>query len=94
MRFPFMRKPTVKATPKNFYDWYMAMPMANRALYVARAGTTRPYVEIKLIHKKTIPKRKLLDALVEASDGQLTLRDLLDFFYSPKENNNAAPDNS
>ena len=89
MRFPFMRKQPVKAAPKNFKEWYMGMPTANRAIYVARAGTTRPYVEIKLIHKATMPKRKLLDALVEASDGQLTLRDLLDFFYSPKEDNNA-----
>lgn len=59
-----------------------------REQFAARAGTTVPYIERKLLRtdptKRPDVRTKLMQALADASDGALTYDDMLDYFYREK----------
>ena len=76
-----MKKVPVSAQTYGFKNWYLAKDAGERARYAARAGTTRSYLEVKLVAKRHLPREPLMIRMVEASDGELTLNDMLTFFY-------------
>lgn len=75
----------------DFAEYYASLKIADqrasdKALerFAKRAGTTRLYIETHLIAppgRRRMPRKKLMYGFVEASDGQLTLDDVLAYFY-------------
>lgn len=66
----------------NFRDYYLGLTPEQREDYATRAGTTLSYMP-QLINERPykVPKPELMRGLAEASNGALTLEDVLMHFY-------------
>lgn len=65
----------------DFKTYYKSLSKSEREQYALAANTTSEYIRIHLITKNKMPQKKLMQNLVEASKGKLTMQSLLDFFY-------------
>lgn len=65
----------------DFKTYYKSLSKTEREKYALAANTTSEYIRIHLITKNKMPQKKLMQNLVEASKGKLTMQSLLDFFY-------------
>lgn len=61
--------------------FYLSLSQDEREDYAARCGTTPGYIMFHLIRGSRMPGKKLLTALAEQSEGQVTKSDLLSYFY-------------
>jgi hypothetical protein len=64
--------------------YFRSLAPAEQECFAARAGTTVAYIRCHLASNppRKIPRTKLLDGLVSASNGALTRDSLLAYFYS------------
>jgi hypothetical protein len=65
--------------------WYKGLTIAQKKDYTERAGTTRAYVEYRLIPRMRTPRPALMSALAQASFGGVTESDLLNYFYTQRK---------
>lgn len=65
----------------DFRVFFLSLSEDERHAYAKRAGTTYNHIYKKLVQNRHIPRRKLFRALAEASQGQVSLIDLNEFFY-------------
>lgn len=63
-------------------DYYRRLDAEAREQFAARAGTTRPYVEVHLLPRRKIPRPDLMRRLADATQGAVGLGDMLNHFYS------------
>jgi len=61
--------------------YYRNLKKNQKDLFARRAGTSRAYIEKKLIPLDRKPSLPMILSLVEASDGDLTIEHLLEYFY-------------
>ena len=66
-----------------FPEFFRGLDEAQRNEYAERAGTTSDYIRVHLIHARRVPRPELMEALVLASDGQVTRNEILEHFYPP-----------
>lgn len=69
----------------NFRDFFMGMSQPEREAYAARAGTSHKYIFVAFASVKSgkprkVPKPDLLRALVDASDGRISMAEALEYF--------------
>lgn len=69
----------------SFRDFFLDMSEIERTKYAKSAGTTVGYIKTHLITKYKVPRPELMNRLVDASKGELTMSDLTDFFYNNTE---------
>jgi hypothetical protein len=74
-----------KAQEKNFRSFYLDKSKEQRAVYAKEAGTTTNYIETHLVTGYKIPRKKLVAGLVGASKGQITVMNLINFFYEVRK---------
>lgn len=68
----------------DFAAFYDSLKTEQRAAFAKRAGTTPLYIETHLIApvgRRVMPRKKRIFAFVKASEGKLTLDDVLAYFY-------------
>ena len=66
-----------------FAEFLKGLDESARADYARRAGTTPGYIRVHLLSGRKVPRRDLLEALVVASDGQVSRTEMLDHFFPP-----------
>lgn len=66
----------------NYREYFRSLDSANRARHAERAGTSVAYINIHLIPRRKIPRRKTMQALADATDGTCSYSDIVDYFYS------------
>jgi hypothetical protein len=66
----------------DFKTYYNSLTDSERTEFAKLASTTTEYIRIHLITKNKIPRKQLMQDLVNASAGKLTIESLLNFFYS------------
>lgn len=71
----------------NFKDFFLSLSERDQVEYAERAKTTANYIRTHLITRYKIPRKDLMQRLVDASNGSLKINDLTSFFY---EENKAA----
>lgn len=66
-----------------FRNHFMRLSADERERYAQAAGTTALYIKTHLISvpPRKVPRTDLMHGLAEASDGALTLADVLEHFY-------------
>lgn len=69
----------------NLHSYWRKLSVDQQAIYAVRAGLSPKYIENHLIHKRKTPRLPALKALANASDGELTLHGLVDFFVEDAE---------
>jgi len=67
----------------NLRTYFRSLDAAAQEEFARRAGTTANYIRSHLACEppRKIPRQRLLEGLVQASDGALSLTDLVDYFY-------------
>jgi hypothetical protein len=70
-----------------FRDYFFSLTPPEREQYAARAGTSVDYIRMHLISSppRKIPRRKLLDALIEATEGKVSRKEMLRHIYPPEQ---------
>ena len=66
-----------------FPEFFKRLDESQRTEYAERAGTSVEYIRAHLIYARRVPRRDLLEALVMASDGQVSRKEILEHFYPP-----------
>ena len=69
----------------NYKTYFRNLDESAREAHAKKAGTTADYINIHLIPKRKIPRKELMQALADASGGQCSYRDLIDYFYLDEE---------
>lgn len=69
----------------DFKNYYLSKSKEERSDYAGRASTTPDYIECHLLDARKVPRPRLMNALVDASDGEITLADLAVFFNRQKK---------
>ena len=66
-----------------FRDYFRSLSDKEQVKYAKKAGTTANYIRCHLIAQppRKIPRQKLMESLVTASQGRLSISDLLRHFY-------------
>lgn len=71
-----------------FRTFFFSLSADDRQQYAQKAGTTVSYIEKHFLSpnpvKRKMPRPELLDRLVNASEGELTHKELADYFYIEK----------
>jgi len=70
-----------------FRDFFQDLDAEAQKRYAQRAGTTAKYIYTHYMSQppRKIPRRELMHSLVDASDGAVSLDELLEHFYLPPE---------
>lgn len=77
-----MNKPVY--IPRDFREFYLALPKDHRSRFAEIAGTTETYIAVKLVRAAAIPRPEQMNRLWAACDAYrapFTRDDLLRFFY-------------
>jgi len=71
-----------------FRAYFLSMDQAERDTYAKRAGTTAYYIQTHLISipPRKMPRDPLMRGLAAASEGELSMGDVLQHFYGLKTN--------
>lgn len=69
----------------NFRDFFLSKSEKQKTEYAKKAGTTRSYIQTHLITRYKIPRKKLMEGLVDACNGAFTYEELLSFFYTDQK---------
>lgn len=64
----------------DFADFYRALDRENRKQFADRADTSPEYIEIHLLPRRKTPRKNTMQALADASEGVLSLEDLVRYF--------------
>ena len=64
-----------------FKTFYTHKNKAERKQYADDAKTTPGYIENHLLPRRKIPRKPSMERLVLASNGKLTVKDMLNHFY-------------
>lgn len=67
-----------------FEEYYRSLRGKERDRYAQRAGTTRAYIEAHLLappERRKVARKKLVEGLAAASDGNCTVSEILEHFY-------------
>lgn len=75
---------------QDFRTWYRSLNSLERAEYARRAGVSRLYIEVHLLHRRKAPKRETMIRLADASLGRIAYEELLSFFYARPADEKAA----
>jgi hypothetical protein len=70
--------------PRNFREFFLALPKEHRARFAEIAGTTETYIAVKLVRAAAVPRPDQMQRLWEACEAYqapFTRADLLRFFY-------------
>ena len=65
----------------NFKEFFLSLDSVSRARYAKRARTTTGYIAGHLLNRYKVPRKALMINLAKASNGAITLQDLINFFY-------------
>ena len=65
----------------NFKTYYRSLDRKGREDYAQKANTSVQYIDGHLIHRRKIPQKKLMNALADASNGNVTLAEVVGHFY-------------
>jgi hypothetical protein len=68
------------ATP-DFKEWFQSMTQGERQVYADRAGVSKAYIDIFLIHRRRVPRPQMMRKLAEASLDRFSYKDLVGFFF-------------
>jgi hypothetical protein len=74
----------------DFRTWYRALNGLERDEYARRAGVSRLYIEVHLLHRRKAPKRETMVRLADASLGRVAYEELVAFFYARPAGEKAA----
>lgn len=66
----------------SLYDYWKSKSVEERDKFCQKAGVTYGYMESHLIHGRKKPRMETLQAIVNASEGELNHEGLFDFFLS------------
>lgn len=66
-------------TFKEFWD---QLTDEQKEAYAAQAGTTANYIRQHLVPARRVPRREFMARMVEATEGQVSQREMLDHFYA------------
>ena len=66
----------------SFRIYYLSLDTKSKQSFAHRAGTTTNYIESHLLNRYKLPRPKLMINLANASQGQITLAELTNFFYN------------
>lgn len=70
----------------DFKRYFYELSPSGREAFAERAGTTVGYIQCHLITRRKIPRPGKMQRLVAASQNNVTLDDLLTYFYkSPRQ---------
>ena len=69
----------------NYKTYFRNLDESGRLSHANEAGTTPDYINIHLIPKRKIPRKELMQSLADATDGNCTYQDLIDYFYLDDE---------
>ena len=64
----------------NLYKFWRELTPDDRRIFCERASIGYRYMDNHLVHGKKTPSIRVLNAMVSASEGKLTHKDLVDFF--------------
>jgi len=67
--------------PFDFKGFFYSLNAKERAAYCRRAGTTVNYLQRHVITRRKLPRPESMKRLAKASQGRVTVRKLLEFFY-------------
>lgn len=72
-----------------FPDYFSSLDEPAQEDYAERAGTTANYIRTHLlapIQRRKTPRRELFEALILASNGDVSRSELFEHFYPPDAN--------
>jgi len=69
------------AASPDFKTWFQSMTQAERQVYADRAGVSKAYIDVFLIHRRRVPRPDMIRKLADASLDRFTYRDLVAFFF-------------
>lgn len=81
----FMSKPAY--TPRDFREFFLALPREQRGRFAQIAGTTESYISVKLVRAASVPRPEQMQRLWQACqefNAPFDRDHLLNFFY-PKD---------
>lgn len=64
--------------------WRQLSPL-QKVQFADKSELSVKYIETHLIHKRKIPYLPTIEKMAEASEGQLSIHDLVDFFIKKAE---------
>lgn len=65
----------------NYKTYFRSLDQAGREAHAKRANTSAEYINIHLISKRKIPRKELMQSLANASEGNCSYQDLINYFY-------------
>lgn len=65
--------------------FWFSLSKEERIKFSEAVGTSYAYISKRLVYKKRSPSIKMLNAMVQASNGALTHQSLVEFFSSENE---------
>lgn len=68
----------------DLYKWWRGLTQAERKDFCRRAKVGFRYMDNHLVHRNKNPSIKTLDAIVKNSSGQITHKDLIEYFIVEK----------
>lgn len=74
----------------NFKTYYRGLEQPEREAFAKRANTSADYINIHLISRNKIPRKKLMESLADASNGCVSYAEVVDYFYSAEPESDAA----
>lgn len=70
----------------NLYEYWKSLNKNQKNIFCQKVGVSSGYMESHLIHGRKKPRMETIQAIVEASDNQLTHKDLFEFFLKKTSN--------
>ncbi len=61
--------------------YFTSLNDKEQGAYAKKAGTTVGYIKTHLIYGRKLPRPGLMEGLAKASNGKISQRQLLNFFY-------------
>ena len=65
----------------NINTYYKKLDRAGRKMFAARAGTSPEYIEIHLLPRRKLPRKKMMKSLAESTEGQCSYEDVVKYFF-------------
>lgn len=73
-----------------FKTYYRSLKQPEREAFAKRASTTVGYIENHLIHARKQPRKKLMESLAEASQGEVSYQEVVKHFFGESAEESAA----
>ncbi|HDX6065146.1 XRE family transcriptional regulator [Acinetobacter baumannii] len=69
----------------NLYKWWRSLSHEQRKNFCLKANVGYRYMDNHLVHRNKNPSIKTVDSIVRNSNGEITHKDLIEFFLTEEQ---------